>query len=121
VLTTSFEPSHQDERTLARVAAAIGARPALIRVDSALKYALVARGDADAYLRLNPRGSVDYAWDHAAGALIASEAGARVTGAGGRPLEFSRARCLAGTGGIVAARPDLHGRLVEALARLGIG
>jgi len=111
-----------DDEALARVAAEIGARPGLVRVDSALKYVLVARGEADAYLRLNPRpGSVDHAWDHAAGSLIASEAEACVTDLRGRPLEFSRGRCLAGAGGIVAARPELCGRLLEALARLGIG
>ena len=122
VLTCSFEPGHQDDEALALVAAEIGAYPRLVRVDSALKYVLVARGDADAYLRLCPRpGSVDYAWDHAAGSLIASEAGACVTDLGGRPLGFSCGRCLAGAGGIVAARPELYGRLLAALARLGVG
>jgi 3'(2'), 5'-bisphosphate nucleotidase len=122
VLASSFEPSHRDEGALARIREAMGARDPLVRVDSALKYVLVARGDADAYLRLPPCSrSTDYAWDHAAGSLIASEAGANVTHLGGQPLEFGRGRCLGEPGGIVAARPEVHGRLLEALARLGIG
>jgi HAL2 family 3'(2'),5'-bisphosphate nucleotidase len=119
VIAASFEASHGNDRFVTRVAEAVRARRPLLRVDSAVKYALVARGDADAYLRI-PAGpeSVDYAWDHAAGALIASEAGASVTDLGGRPLGFGRGRCL-DEPGVVAARPELHARLVTLLAELG--
>ena len=51
-----------------------------VRIDSQAKYALVARGEADIYLRLPTR--ADYRekiWDHAAGALIVAEAGGVVT------------------------------------------
>jgi 3'-phosphoadenosine 5'-phosphosulfate (PAPS) 3'-phosphatase len=49
-----------------------------VRLDSQCKYAVVARGQADAYLRLPTRaGYVERIWDHAAGALIAARAGRR--------------------------------------------
>jgi 3'(2'), 5'-bisphosphate nucleotidase/inositol polyphosphate 1-phosphatase len=54
-------------------------------------------------------------WDHAAGVLIATEAGAVVTDAGGAPLDFSRGRWLDLDRGIVTAPPGLHGKLVAAL------
>ena len=49
-------------------------------MDSQAKYAVVARGEADIYLRLPTR--ADYRekiWDHAAGALIVTEAGGVVS------------------------------------------
>ncbi|MBZ0172739.1 MAG: hypothetical protein K8E66_10195, partial [Phycisphaerales bacterium] len=51
-----------------------------VRLDSQCKYAVVARGQADAYLRLPTRpGYVERIWDHAAGSLIAAQSGAAVT------------------------------------------
>ncbi len=73
---------------------------------AALDLCAVAAGRLDAYYErgLNP-------WDHAAGALIAREAGARVGGMrGGR--ESSEL--------IVAAAPDLYAELAEALTAAGL-
>ena len=65
---------------------------------------MVAAGRLDAFYE---RG-LNY-WDYAAGALIAQEAGARVTGLGGRP---------AGTSLTVAAGPGLHDELSAVLVTL---
>ena len=65
---------------------------------------MVAAGRLDAYYE---RG-LNY-WDYAAGALIATEAGARVTGLAGGPP---------GTAMTVAAAPGLHDELIAALAPL---
>jgi len=65
---------------------------------------MVAAGRLDAYYE---RG-LSY-WDYAAGALIAEEAGARVTGLPGGPP---------GTAMTVAAAPGLHEELIAALAPL---
>lgn len=87
------------------------------RLDSQAKYAVVARGQADAYLRLpTKKGYVELIWDHAAGALIAHEAGCAITDIDGRALDFSRGRRLEKNRGIVAAPPALHGRLLSAIA-----
>ena len=54
----------------------------------ALRMALVAAGEFDAAVALSPK----HDWDVAAGALIAEEAGARVTDHLGRPLPVQPAR-----------------------------
>jgi myo-inositol-1(or 4)-monophosphatase len=71
---------------------------------AALELCAAAAGQIDAYyeLDLNP-------WDHAAGALIAAEAGLVVTGTEGRPFGEPMA---------VAAAPGIAGPLVELLERL---
>lgn len=93
-----------------------------VRLDSQAKYAVVARGQADAYLRLPARRSyIEKIWDHAAGALIAGEAGAQVTDIFGYPLEFSHGVRLEMNTGIICAPPQLHGNLVGAIEELGIG
>lgn len=93
-----------------------------VRLDSQCKYSVVARGQADAYLRLpTKKGYIERIWDHAAGALIASESGVAVTDIFGRELDFSHGRGLEVNKGVVAAPPRLHGLLIGAIETLGIG
>ena len=93
-----------------------------VRLDSQCKYAVVARGQADAYLRLPTRkGYVERIWDHAAGALIASESGAAVTDIFGRDLDFSHGRGLEVNKGVIAAPPRLHGLIIGTIETLGFG
>ena len=76
-----------------------------MRLDSQAKYAVVARGEAEAYLRLPTR--ADYRekiWDHAAGVLIVEEAGGTVTDITGRPLEFTHGRDLAANRGVIVTQ-----------------
>jgi 3'(2'), 5'-bisphosphate nucleotidase len=90
------------------------------RLDSQCKYAVVARGQADAYLRLpTKKGYVERIWDHAAGALIAAEAGVAVTDAVGHDLDFSQGRGLEKNRGILAAPARPHGLLLAAIKELG--
>jgi len=92
------------------------------RLDSQCKYAVVARGQADAYLRLpSKKPYVERIWDHAAGACIASESGAFVTDIFGRNLDFSCGRGLEKNKGIVCAPPRIHGIMIRAIEELGIG
>jgi hypothetical protein len=51
-------------------------------------------------------------WDHAAGMVILEEAGGVVSDAAGHPLDFSQGRYLDLHRGIIAATPELHGKLV---------
>lgn len=92
-----------------------------LRLDGQGKYAVVARGQADAYLRLpTKKDYVEFIWDHAAGSLIAAEAGVAVTDVHGRGLDFSRGRRLEQNRGIIAAAPGVHGAVIAALAEIGI-
>ncbi len=115
----SVEAEHSRQDEAAAVAALIGARGMPARLDSQCKYAVVARGQADAYLRLPTRADyVEKIWDHAAGKLVAEEAGATVTDIDGRRLDFSRGATLKANRGVVCASPDFHPRLLDAIARV---
>jgi myo-inositol-1(or 4)-monophosphatase len=89
-----------------------GGTPGLVRhfrPSLAYRIALVAEGRFDGMLTLRD----SWEWDIAAGALIAEEAGARVTDRAGRPLLFNAPGRK--TAGLVVAPPALH---AETLARL---
>jgi myo-inositol-1(or 4)-monophosphatase len=76
----------------------------------ALRIAMVAAGEADLVATLR----WGHEWDIAAAALIAEEAGARVTDALGLPLQFNKARAEAF--GVLATAPALHRAAVDHLA-----
>jgi 3'(2'), 5'-bisphosphate nucleotidase len=117
----SVEEAHSDHEGNRRLIASLGVRQARsVRLDSQCKYAVVARGQADAYLRLPKSDSyVEKIWDHAAGSLLASEAGCVVSDVRGEQLDFSLGRRLERNRGVVVATRGLHARLVAALAELG--
>jgi myo-inositol-1(or 4)-monophosphatase len=75
----------------------------------ALRIALVAAGDADLVATLR----WGFEWDIAAAALIAAEAGARVSGALGQPLAFNSASGEAF--GLLVATPGIHAAAAERL------
>ncbi len=76
----------------------------------ALRIAMVANGDADLVAAV--RWGAE--WDIAAAALIAEEAGARVTDAYGAPLRFNSTK--GGAFGVLASAPAIHASAVERLA-----
>ena len=118
----SVESGHSAHGDAASVAARLGITAAPLRMDSQAKYAVVARGEADIYLRLPTR--ADYRekiWDHAAGALIVAEAGGIVTDIHGQPLEFHHGRELAANRGVIVTNGRLHDRVLEAIRALRIG
>lgn len=112
----SVEAAHSDHSASERVLEKLGEPAEPARLDSQAKYAVVARGQADLYLRLpSKKGYVERIWDHAAGALVAAEAGCAVTDARGIPLDFSHGRGLEKNSGILVAPPALHGRALRAV------
>jgi 3'(2'), 5'-bisphosphate nucleotidase len=118
----SVESGHSAHGDSAAVAARLGITTSPLRMDSQAKYAVVARGEADIYLRLPTR--ADYRekiWDHAAGALIVVEAGGVVTDIQGRPLEFHHGCELTANRGVVVTNGRQHKRVIEAVRKLAIG
>ncbi|MEO1009226.1 MAG: 3'(2'),5'-bisphosphate nucleotidase [Planctomycetota bacterium] len=112
----SVEKAHSSTDDTARVLARIGPSGTPARLDSQCKYAVVARGQADAYLRLPTRkGYVERIWDHAAGALVATEAGCVVSDIAGAPLDFTHGKGLEKNRGIVCAPAGVHTRIVRAI------
>jgi 3'(2'), 5'-bisphosphate nucleotidase len=117
----SFESGHSAHDESARVVEMLGIAAAPVRLDSQAKYAIVARGDAELYLRLPTR--KDYRekiWDHAAGALVVMEAGGTVTDVRGKPLDFTRGHELVGNRGVVATHGPGHARVLAALREIGV-
>lgn len=112
----SVEAGHSSHGEAASVAKLLGITREPVRMDSQAKYALVARGEADIYLRLPTRpGYVERIWDHAAGALIITEAGGTVTDVDGKALEFNHGAGLAANRGIIATNGQLHDRVLDSI------
>jgi 3'(2'), 5'-bisphosphate nucleotidase len=117
----SVEKAHSSQSDTARIIEHLGAVSEPVRIDSQCKYAVVARGQADAYLRMPTKpGYVERIWDHAAGSIVATEAGAIVTDIHGRPLDFSKGAGLSANSGVICAAPQVHSRIIDAIAALGI-
>ncbi len=117
----SVESGHSAHGDSARVAERLGINADPVRLDSQAKYAVVARGEADIYLRLPTRpGYREKIWDHAAGALIVEEAGGTVTDIHGAPLDFTRGQALEQNRGVIVTNGRLHARVLNALDELGL-
>jgi 3'(2'), 5'-bisphosphate nucleotidase len=109
------EAAHSDQSEAARISAALGITSDPVRLDSQAKYAVVARGDASIYLRV-PRGDYrENVWDHAAGYLIVTEAGGRVSDVEGKPLDLTTGQRMTGNRGIVATAAPIHDAVVGAV------
>lgn len=122
---SSVEESHTSSERIAAVLATAAAKGVKFRepsrLDSQCKYAVVARAQADVYLRMpSKKLYLEKIWDHAAGSLVAQEAGCTVTDVRGNPLDFSRGTELTENRGIVVAPPTLHSRVIDTIARLGL-
>ncbi|MCD6376420.1 MAG: hypothetical protein J7L94_12885, partial [Caldisericaceae bacterium] len=97
-----------------------GERAQSVRFDSQVKYAVLARAEAEVYLRLPNPAKPDYRekiWDHAAGALIVQEAGGKVTDMFGKPLQFNHGKKLIANRGLVVTNGKLHQKIIELLNR----
>jgi HAL2 family 3'(2'),5'-bisphosphate nucleotidase len=113
----SFEAAHASHDSHSKISTSLGIAAAPLRMDSQVKYAAVARGDASIYLRLpRKRTYREKIWDHAAGAIIVEEAGGKVTDFSGLPIDFSVGKLLHNNRGIVATNGHLHQKVLEAIA-----
>ncbi len=112
----SVEKAHAAHDVHHRISAAMGIEAFPCRMDSQAKYAAVSSGAASIYLRL-PRSEVyrEKIWDHAAGAIVVTEAGGSVTDFSGKPLDFSMGPKLLNNYGIVASNGRLHPRILAAI------
>jgi len=114
----SVESGHSDQDQSAQIAADLGITEEPVRVDSQAKYAIVAQGEAQIYLRLPTR--KDYQekiWDHAAGLIVVEEAGGRITDVRGHDLDFGHGRTLANNSGVIGTNGPIHDAVLAAVAR----
>jgi 3'(2'), 5'-bisphosphate nucleotidase len=116
----SVEKSHANHDRMERVrqAAGLGAS-SLTRIDSMEKYARIAAGDAELYLRLPRIDSVRpfMTWDHAAGTALVQAAGGLVTDIDGSPLDFSNGRTLQNKG-IIVSNGHIHDQIITAIQKV---
>lgn len=115
-LVESVESGHSSHDHASQVKTALGIQADPVRIDSQCKYAVVARGEAEVYLRLPTRpGYREKVWDHAAGYICVKESGGTITDAYGVPLDFSQGARLENNRGVIATHGPLHDRVVEAV------
>lgn len=118
----SVESAHGDPALVEAVIAEAGLGGGWVRLDSQVKYAAIADGAAEVYLR--PRNRPDYrerVWDHAAGVAVVTAAGGRVTDLDGRPLDFSHGPRLQQNRGVLASNGLVHDDVLEAIASAEAG
>ena len=117
-LLRSFESSHTNTDLIEAFRNQLGALADPVRMDSQVKYALLAAGEGELYLRLLSPDRKDYKekiWDQAAGSIIVEEAGGVVTDLDGVGLDFSQGRTLKRNRGVCASNGIFHDRVLEAL------
>ncbi len=116
----SVESTHSDLDAHAQIAQQVGIVDPPIRMDSQVKYGVLARGEASVYIRLPNPMTPDYReciWDHAAGLIVVEEAGGLVTDVDGRELDFSQGRRMTGNCGILATNGELHSQVLECIRK----
>jgi 3'(2'), 5'-bisphosphate nucleotidase len=117
----SVEKSHASHDRMEKVRIAAGLEAAqLERVDSQEKYARIAAGDGELYLRLPRLNSENrhFTWDHAAGAALVFAAGGQATDIDGSPLDFAQGRMLSKNQGMIVSNGAIHARVLEAVAQV---
>lgn len=112
----SYESSHSHLDKQLQIARMLKMEQEPVRMDSQVKYGVVAAGNAEIYLRIpNPK-TPDYRekiWDHAAGSLVVEEAGGIVTDISGKKLDFNTGKTLKNNRGIIASVPIVHNMIIE--------
>ena len=115
-IVESVETGHTDHDVSAAILETAGVGGQTVRMDSQAKYAAVADGRAEIYIRLQRDNYRERVWDHAAGAIIVQEAGGIVTDLDGKPLDFSLGQTLEANRGILATGSQpIHDALLVAI------
>ncbi|GJP29323.1 hypothetical protein CLOM_g4393 [Closterium sp. NIES-68] len=111
------EKANSNQMFTAGLADLLGISNDPLRVYSMAKYAAIARGDADIFMKFARNGYQEKVWDHAAGVVIVEEAGGIVTDAGGKPLDFTKGRFLStlDRGIVASSSAELHQQLLSAI------
>ena len=116
VFCESVESGHTAHGRSAKILEALDSKSTPFRMDSQCKYAAVSRGQASIYLRLPTRpGYEEKIWDHAAGCLILTESGGRVSDTFGKPLDFSLGQTLKNNKGVIATTGQVFEPVLKAV------
>ena len=113
-----MEGEHGDQTKQKEIASRLGIKTESIRMDSQVKYGLVASGRAVLYLRLPNPTRNDYReniWDHAAGAIIVEEAGGKVSDMDGKALNYGGNEKMLHNRGVIVSNGTIHEQVLAAL------
>ncbi|QBM89062.1 3'(2'), 5'-bisphosphate nucleotidase [Metschnikowia aff. pulcherrima] len=89
-----------------------------INLDSQVKYCVLAKGQADIYLRLPINDTYrEKIWDHAAGNILLYESGGQVGDITGQKLDFGKGRYLQSKG-VIAANSKVFPKVIEAVQKV---
>jgi len=118
IITESVESDHANHLAHQRLAERLHITRPSLKMDSQAKYGILARGEVALYLRVPSHSEPGYReniWDHAAGTIIAEEAGGKVTDVLGKPLDFSCGVKMVTNHGVVVSNGMLHDVVLKAL------
>lgn len=121
-LLRSFESGHTNVNQIDIFADRLGVKAEPVRMDSQAKYAVLAAGHGELYLRLLSPNRPDYRekiWDQAAGSIVIEEAGGKVTDLDGKSLDFTQGRTLAKNRGVCGSNGVIHDAALQALKEIG--
>ncbi|MBC8371039.1 MAG: 3'(2'),5'-bisphosphate nucleotidase [Planctomycetes bacterium] len=108
----SVESAHGDPKLVTGMMSTSKIEGGFVRYDSQAKYAVIAMGGAEMYVR--PRSRPDYReniWDHVAGVAVCEAAGAIVSDVDGKALDFSKGEKLLDNRGVLATSNETAHKL----------
>lgn len=114
------EKGHLSHSTQSQIKTKLGFNPETVsnqtlNLDSQVKYCILAKGQADIYLRLPINDTYrEKIWDHAAGNILISESGGQVGDILGKPLDFGQGRFL-NSKGVIAANKAVFDSVISAV------
>ena len=120
-LLSSVESGHTNRGKIDDLIESMEIRGEPVRMDSQAKYAVLARGGGELFVRLLSPKMPDYQekiWDQAAGSIVVTEAGGRVTDLDGKPLDFSQGRTLKNNRGVLVSNSLLHDAVLAGLKQV---
>ncbi|KAK6521101.1 hypothetical protein TWF506_001335 [Arthrobotrys conoides] len=115
------ETGHSNHNLQAKIAAGLGITKPSVRYDSQAKYAALALGEAEIYLRLPS--SMKYEekiWDHAAGSLVVEEAGGVAFDMYGDKLDFTTGRTFKRNKGVIVMPKAIQEDVVRVVREVAV-
>ncbi|KAI9904888.1 hypothetical protein N3K66_001417 [Trichothecium roseum] len=86
---------------------------------SHVRYAAMILGGGDVHVRVPVSATAKtYIWDHAGAQLIFTELGGKITDLDGKDIDFGAGRTLSNNRGMLIARGDTHGNILELLRKM---
>jgi 3'(2'), 5'-bisphosphate nucleotidase len=115
----SVETGHSAHSEAEEVARLLGLQSSPARMDSQCKYAALARGESEIYMRLpTSQAYQEKIWDHAAGVAVIEAAGGKVSDVAGQELDFTRGYTLKNNKGVIATNKHMHEQVVAAVQKV---